>query len=99
MTGSITVLICDDDPRICLALQELVHSRPDLNLAAIAHDAAQAITLAEHHRPTIAIVDARMPSRGPHAVRGILHPTPRSSRTPPTTTARPASSIRAVWVR
>ena len=78
MTGSITILICDDDPRICLALREVVNSRPESTLCATAHDAAQAIALAHHHKPAIAIVDVSMPGGGPHAVRGILHASPHS---------------------
>ena len=76
MTAPITVLICDDDVRICAALEAVIDSQPDLVLAAIAHDSTRAIALARQHRPRLAIVDVRMPGLGPTAVRGIREHAP-----------------------
>lgn len=72
------MLICDDDPRIRVALEALVDSDPALTMAAVAHDSAQAIALARTHHPTLAIVDVRMPGTGPHAVRGIREHSPET---------------------
>lgn len=78
MTDSITVLICDDDARIRAALEAVIDSQPDLALAAVADDSAQAIALARAHRPDLAIVDVRMPGGGPQAVRGIREHAPNT---------------------
>lgn len=76
MAAPITVLICDDDARICTALEAVIDSQPDLALAAIAHTSTQAIALARQHRPDLAIVDVRMPGLGSAAVRGIREHAP-----------------------
>lgn len=76
MTTKITVLICDDDLRICDALREVVDSQADLTAVAIAHDAAEAATLAHQYRPMVAIVDVRMPGGGPKAVRDVREQSP-----------------------
>lgn len=78
MDHSIAVLICDDDSRIRAALEALIDSDPTLTLAAVAHNSAQTIELARLHRPTIAIVDVRMPGTGPEAVRGIRRHSPET---------------------
>jgi len=75
---SIAVLICDDDSRIRAALQALIDSDPTLTLAAVALNSAQTIELARLHRPTVAIVDVRMPGTGPEAVRGIRQYSPET---------------------
>ena len=45
------MLICDDDPRIRIALEALGDAYPDLAVAGIAHNGAEAIDLARLHRP------------------------------------------------
>jgi len=71
-----TVLICDDDARICDALCEVVDSQPDLTAVAVANDAATAAVLARQHLPAVAIVDVRMPGGGAKAVRGLREKSP-----------------------
>jgi DNA-binding NarL/FixJ family response regulator len=65
------VLICDDDAMIHEALCELVGDQPDMQVVGVAADAAQAISLAEHHRPDVIILDMRIPGTGIHAAREI----------------------------
>lgn len=76
MTAKITVLVCDDDARICDALREVVGSQPDLAAVAVAQDGAEVAGLAERLRPTVAIVDVRMPGGGAQAVRAVRERSP-----------------------
>ena len=76
MTERIAVLICDDDPRIRMAIAALIEANPDLAVAGIAQDSAEAIELARLHRPTVAIVDWRMPGGSAHAAAGIREHSP-----------------------
>lgn len=71
MAEPIAALICDDDPRMQTALQGLIDGYPDLALAGIAHDSFQAVDLACRHRPSVAVVDWRMPGEGANAVAAI----------------------------
>ena len=75
MAEPIAVLICDDDARIRTAL---IDAYPDLAVAGIAHNSAQAIVLARQHRPAVAIVDWRVPGGGSNAVAGIREHSPRT---------------------
>ena len=74
----ITVLVCDDDVRICDALREVIGSQPDLAAVGVTQDAGEAAALAKRYRPTVAIVDVRMPGGGPQAVRGLREQSPET---------------------
>lgn len=76
--AKITVLVCDDDIRICDALREVLDSQPDLEAVAVTQDAREAAALAERHRPMVAIVDVRMPGGGAQAVRGVRERSPNT---------------------
>lgn len=78
MTTPITVLICDDNQHIRTALHAVIDHYPDLTLAATAVNSAEAIDLARHHQPAVAIVDWRMPGGGPHAIQGIREHSPHT---------------------
>src|SRR5438552_448753 len=70
--GAIRVLIAEDDELARAALAELIRSEDDLELVAVAGDAAEAVELAKRHRPNVALLDVRMPlGGGPKAARGI----------------------------
>lgn len=60
----IRVLICDDDPMIREALEEVLEAAPDIIVVAVAADTDEAIALAERHGPTVAVLDIRMPGGG-----------------------------------
>jgi PAS domain S-box-containing protein len=60
----VTVLIADDDAAVRLALTDLVSDEFGLKLVAAATDADEAITFASEHRPTVALLDVRMPGGG-----------------------------------
>jgi EAL domain-containing protein (putative c-di-GMP-specific phosphodiesterase class I)/DNA-binding NarL/FixJ family response regulator len=68
----IRVLVADDDPDILEVLVDLVGSDSSMELVGTAADADEAIDLARHHQPDIAVLDARMPGGGgPRAARAI----------------------------
>jgi DNA-binding NarL/FixJ family response regulator len=78
MTRHITVLICDDDPRVCSALGYAIGAQPDMAVVGVAQDGDRAVELAREHRPAVAIVDVRMPGGGSEAARRIREQSPRT---------------------
>jgi len=75
----IRVLIADDSADIRIALSELIESDEQLQLAAAAADASEAVELAASKQPDVALVDVRMPAGGGlAAVRGIAARSPRT---------------------
>lgn len=58
------MLISDDDEMIRDVLKEVLDEEPGIAVVAVAVDADEAIRLAEHHRPTVAVLDVRMPGGG-----------------------------------
>lgn len=56
-----TVLIADDQPLMRAALRACLESEPDITVVAEARDGAEAVRLAERHRPDVAVLDVRMP--------------------------------------
>jgi EAL domain-containing protein (putative c-di-GMP-specific phosphodiesterase class I)/CheY-like chemotaxis protein len=75
---TVRIGIADDDPEIRSALADLVGTDPDLELAGQAADAAEAVTLAQEHRPDVFLLDVRMPGGGPEATRGIRSVSPKT---------------------
>jgi DNA-binding NarL/FixJ family response regulator len=69
---TLRVLISDDDPMIREALRDVLEAEADIAVVAVAQDADEAITMAEHHSPAVAVLDVRMPGGGgPRAAREI----------------------------
>ncbi|WP_155549745.1 response regulator [Amycolatopsis camponoti] len=60
----VRVLISDDDEMIRAVLKEVLDEEPDIAVVAVAGDADEAIRLAGHHRPAVAVLDVRMPGGG-----------------------------------
>jgi DNA-binding NarL/FixJ family response regulator len=60
----VRVLISDDDELIRAVLKEVLDEEPDIAVVAVARDADEAIRLAEHHQPAVAVLDVRMPGGG-----------------------------------
>jgi len=78
-TVPVRVMICDDDPMIREALQEVLDSEPDLTVVGAAADADEAIALAAELTPAVIVLDVRMPGGGgPRAAREILYREPRT---------------------
>ena len=61
MTDPIRVLIADDHPVYRDGLRALVESAPDLELAGEASSGLEAVDAAAAVRPTIVLMDLRMP--------------------------------------
>ncbi|WP_196442097.1 response regulator transcription factor [Planomonospora sp. ID67723] len=72
----LTVLIGDDEPMIREVLREVLQAEPDLDVVAVAPDAAETVRLAERHAPAVVILDVRMPGGGAGAAREILRRSP-----------------------
>jgi DNA-binding NarL/FixJ family response regulator len=58
---SITVAIADDQPLVRMGLRVLVESEDDLELVGEAEDGRQAVELARRTRPSVILMDIRMP--------------------------------------
>jgi DNA-binding NarL/FixJ family response regulator len=78
MSRGITILICDDDPRICDALAYAVEAQSDMAVVGTAHDSVRAVALARKYLPAVAVVDVRMPGGGAETARGIREQSPRT---------------------
>lgn len=79
MSHSVRVLISDDDPMIRDALREVLEAQPDLAVVAVTKDADEAIEHTERLRPTVAVLDVRMPGGGGlRAAREIRERSPRT---------------------
>jgi two-component system, NarL family, response regulator LiaR len=57
----IRILLCDDQDMVCEGLTAILTRAPDMQVVAAAHDGAEAIELAERHRPDLVLMDLKMP--------------------------------------
>ena len=62
--GRIRLMLADDEDPVLEAMRELVSTDPLIDLVGTAHDAGEAIDLAELHLPDVALLDVRMPGGG-----------------------------------
>jgi two-component system invasion response regulator UvrY len=67
----ITVLVADDEPMLRRALADMLDEQPGVRVVGVARDAAGAVALARLLRPSVAVLDVRMPGGGDEAVRQI----------------------------
>jgi DNA-binding NarL/FixJ family response regulator len=68
----ITVLVADDEGLVRTAVSDMLGAHPLIVVVGLAGDAATAIALARTHRPSVALLDVRMPGGGGvEAARGI----------------------------
>ena len=79
-SGTVRVVVADDQPHVRAALAEMVASDDHLELTGVAADAEEAIRLCAELRPEVAVVDVKMPGGGgPAAVHGIRARSPGTS--------------------
>jgi len=65
--AKIRLLICDDQIIVCEGLAKILGSDPDLLVAGVAHDGAEAVEQAAQLRPDLVLMDLKMPG-----MNGIL---------------------------
>lgn len=70
------IIVIDDAPIVREAVVDLLTTDAAFEVVGVAGDADAAVTLAESHRPDIAIVDVRMPGGGPAATEAIRRVSP-----------------------
>ena len=78
-SGTIRVLVADDEETVVDVLRTLVGSDPTLRFIGAAGDAEQAIELVLRDQPDVVLLDVRMPGGGgPHAAREISKRSPQT---------------------
>ena len=71
--GVLRVLVADDHPLFREGLRALVADTPDIELAGLAADGAEAVEIALRERPDVVVMDLRMPGlNGVDATRAIV---------------------------
>ena len=72
------MLVVDDSPLMCRALQSIFAEDPRIELAGIAHDGMEALRLIGEHKPDVVTLDLQMPKMdGLTALKHILIADPR----------------------
>jgi two-component system chemotaxis response regulator CheB len=61
MSGRVRVLIADDSPTVCNALQAVLSEDPLIEVVGCAYDGVQALAKAKKLRPDVITMDVRMP--------------------------------------
>jgi DNA-binding NarL/FixJ family response regulator len=75
--GPITVLAADDHPLIRAGLEAVINSQPDMRLVAEAANGEEAVERFREHRPSVTLMDLRMPVMdGVGAIKAILAEAP-----------------------
>ena len=72
------ILIADDEALMRGALVDLLATDPALEVVGEAADASEAIELAIHHQPDVAVLDIKMPGGGLQAAQRIGRLSPRT---------------------
>lgn len=57
---AVPILVVDDHQMVVLGLRTLFHNRPEVEVVAWAHDAAEAVAACRQHRPQVAVLDVAL---------------------------------------
>jgi two-component system NarL family response regulator len=75
----IRILIVDDHPAVREGLAELISAQPDMRVAGVAADGAEAVALFDQLQPDVTVMDMRLPKlSGAEAIRAIRRAAPQS---------------------
>jgi DNA-binding NarL/FixJ family response regulator len=97
LSGSVRVLVVDDQALVREGLMTLLGTAPDIQPVASASDGEEAVALAARHRPDVVLMDLRMPKLdGVEATRQILAARPETEIVVLTTHADEASILDAL---
>lgn len=78
-SSPITVLVVEDQQNLRETISDLIRSDSSLELVGAAQDVREAAELADKHRPSVALVDVKMPQGGgPQAAREIRRVSPET---------------------
>ena len=95
--GTLAVLIADDHPVVREGLRGMLAAEPAIQVVAEAASGAEAIIMAERHRPDVVLMDLRMPGGdGVQATAGIIAALPGTRVVVLTTYETDADIVRAV---
>jgi DNA-binding NarL/FixJ family response regulator len=61
MTGTVRVVVVDDEPMVCAHLRTILSSASDIEVVDEAHDGAAGVTAVLRNRPDLVLMDLRMP--------------------------------------
>jgi DNA-binding NarL/FixJ family response regulator len=57
----IQVVVVDDEPMVCAHLRTILGSAEDIEVVEVAHDGAAGVEAVVRHRPSVVLMDLRMP--------------------------------------
>ena len=72
VSGEITVVIADDDPRVGPAVAGLLEQERDFRVLGHAATGDEAVAAAQELRPALVLTDVRMPGGGPDLIRRLV---------------------------
>jgi EAL domain-containing protein (putative c-di-GMP-specific phosphodiesterase class I)/CheY-like chemotaxis protein len=92
----LTVLVADEPGEVRESLTELLEGAPDMRVAAVAANAAEALRLSCIHRPSAVLVGGRLPGDAMSAIREIRQAVPGAAVLAYAEEAEPAGVQEAV---
>ena len=73
------IVLIDDDQLVCMSLKMILEADPDIVVAAVGNDGAEALPLYREHRPDVMLMDIRMKGmNGTDALTGLVQEFPEA---------------------
>ncbi|MEV7322070.1 response regulator transcription factor [Streptomyces sp. NPDC093970] len=96
-TGTVSVLVVNDQSLQRLALRMLLAAEPGLTVVGEATDGDEALRASAELRPDVVLMDGRLSgAAGTDTIRRLTHPAPRTARTPVLPAAEEARAPRVL---